>query len=199
MPTPTSRNSNRSSQAYPLPSPADAGHGWARTKISYESPKLVKSQIKAWTTTVQSAAVVTTLFSGTSAQLLSVIRADTAVKMSTMPQMGTADAARPVMILLLVASYAAILFNVIATLGSLFLIDRIGDIDLNEARKGGDRITDGFIDRMVYLFLGIMSIFLQTLTYIWLHEGRVTSIIITALTGSAIAGLFFTSGCMKGE
>ncbi|KAJ6526189.1 hypothetical protein DFH09DRAFT_1188086, partial [Mycena vulgaris] len=166
---------------------------------------------------VQSAAVVTTLFSGTSVQLLNVIRADTAVKITAMPQMGTADAARPVMTLLLVASYAAILFNVIATLGSLFLIDRIGDIDLNEAQKGGDRITDGFIDRprsslqlllhfgghpnlkyifiqwMVYLFLGIMSIFLQTLTYIWLHEGRVTSIIITALTGSAIAGLFFTS------
>jgi hypothetical protein len=49
------------------------------------------------------------------------------------------------MTVLTFASYAAILFNAIATIASLFLIDLIGDIDLNEARKGGNRTTAGSV------------------------------------------------------
>ncbi|KAJ6511839.1 hypothetical protein DFH09DRAFT_1197651 [Mycena vulgaris] len=125
--------------------------------------------------------------------------------------------AGPAMSLLLFTSYAALLFNGIATVGSLFLIDRVGDIDLNEARKGGTPITDGYIDPprsslqllrefgghrnlkyifiqwVAYLFLGTVFIFLQALTYLWVYEGPVISIILTVLTGLAIVELCFTS------
>ncbi|KAJ7702746.1 hypothetical protein B0H17DRAFT_1237223 [Mycena rosella] len=124
--------------------------------------------------------------------------------------------ATPAMTLISFASYAAILFNGIATIASLFLVDRLGDIDLNEARKDLDRATEGrvepgsslkllldygarpnltyiIIQWLLYLFLGTAFIFLQTLTYVWLREGRVMSIILTALTGTAVIGLLFTS------
>ncbi|KAJ7734160.1 hypothetical protein DFH07DRAFT_780381 [Mycena maculata] len=55
--------------------------------------------------------------------------------------------AGPSITFLLLSSYAAILFNAVATVASLFLIDRLGDIDLNEARKGGERNIAGYIGR----------------------------------------------------
>ncbi|KAJ7504975.1 hypothetical protein B0H11DRAFT_2273184 [Mycena galericulata] len=177
------------------------------SQISYESPKLVRSQINAWTATVQCAAVVTTLFSGIAVQLLAVIRSDDAVDKKT----GKA------MMFLVFSSYAAMLFNAISTVASLFLIDLLGDIDLNESRKGRDRDTDGIVGRkesslqllrrfgarrnlkyifmqwMIYLFLATFFVLAQMLAYMWLRDGPVLSAILTGITGVAISGLYFTS------
>ncbi|KAJ7595281.1 hypothetical protein C8J56DRAFT_1115030 [Mycena floridula] len=95
-------------------------------EISYEPPNLVKSQITAWVTTAQSVAVVTTLMVGTSTQLLGVIKSDDTLANIKGARIG----------LLIFSSYSAIISNVMATIACLFLLDRLGDIDLNQARKG---------------------------------------------------------------
>ncbi|KAJ7120663.1 hypothetical protein C8R43DRAFT_1136605 [Mycena crocata] len=176
------------------------------TDISYEPPDLVKSQIGAWTGILQCVAVVTTLFSGISVQLLGVITADNDVKNKSGPSIA----------LLFFASYAAILFNMITTIGSLFLIDLLADITMNAARKnppppregrvesdsslqllrnfdGRPRLTYVFFQWMAYLFVGFGFFFLQIVTYMWVRQNQATSIILTVLTGTAVAGLFLTS------
>ncbi|KAJ7114548.1 hypothetical protein C8R43DRAFT_1138366 [Mycena crocata] len=175
------------------------------TQLSYELPNLVKSQIKAWTATAQSAAV-TTLFASTSSQLLGSVPSD--MKLKTGPA---------ITLLRVFSSYTAMLFNLIATVAALFLIDRLGDIDLNQARTGEDNPCGGFVARsdsslkllrrfgarrhlkwiffqwMTYLFLGILFLFIQAIMYMWVREGRVMSTVVSILTVPAIVVLLLTT------
>ncbi|KAJ6474295.1 hypothetical protein C8R45DRAFT_1217383 [Mycena sanguinolenta] len=174
--------------------------------ITYESPKLVKSQIDAWTSTVQSAAVVTTLFAGMSAGLLGVIKSDDALK-STHGVGMTA---------LLSMSFSAMLFNAIATMASLLLTDRLGDIDFDEAQRINITIEGRigrldsslnllsqfgahknfkwiFIQWMLYMFIGMLCMLAQIIIYMWLGYEPIMSTIITFLTGAAVVVLVLTS------
>ncbi|KAJ7574822.1 hypothetical protein C8J56DRAFT_977616 [Mycena floridula] len=174
-------------------------------EISYESPNLVKSQITAWVATAQSVAVVTTLMVGTSSQLLGVIKSD--------DTLANIKGAR--INLLIFSSYAAIISNVMATIACLFLMDRLGDIDLNQAHKGQNTIREGQTepvgslkllldyggDRAIgrimyqcigYFLSGMLFMFLQLLTYMWLGQGPIMSGIITALTVLAISTLWYS-------
>ncbi|KAJ6511840.1 hypothetical protein DFH09DRAFT_1374318 [Mycena vulgaris] len=177
------------------------------TPLSYATPPLVASEITAMTTTAASAAVLTTLFSGTAAQLLGVIRSDDAVK----------DMKGPAVDLLIFASYAAIICNVIATGASVLLTYRLGTIPLNDARKGDRRISGGavmtpvstfrllrefgagrnlkliFMQLVAHLCLGMLFIFTQVLTYVGLREGRALGIVFCAATGSGVVLLTVTS------
>ncbi|KAJ7051300.1 hypothetical protein C8F01DRAFT_1376869 [Mycena amicta] len=172
--------------------------------ITYEAPKLIQSQISAWTSTVKSTAVVTALFAGVTATMLGLFRTDPAL----------AHTHGDAMTLLIFSSYAAILFNCIATLASLFFIHRLGAIELNEARKGGERSSAGWIGRpisslsllrqfgaskgfrlmffewFVYVCLGTFFMLVQVLVYMWLRESQVLGTVLVALTVSATAVLF---------
>ncbi|KAJ7431995.1 hypothetical protein B0H11DRAFT_824472 [Mycena galericulata] len=102
--------------------------------------------------------------------------------------------------------------------GFLVFIDRLGDVEFNEARRGGDtnegnighHISNLFFLRrlgarrnpkIIYihwmrcLVLGILFLFVQALAYMWMHEQPVTSIMITVFICPAIVILFFTSVC----
>ncbi|KAJ7837942.1 hypothetical protein B0H13DRAFT_2367877 [Mycena leptocephala] len=100
------------------------------TDITYEHPPLVKSQINAWTQSVNAAAVVTALFAGTATQLLgSITSAEFTPSSASTCSLRTGSA----MSLLLVSSYAAMMFNALATIASFALIDHLGDIEFNGA------------------------------------------------------------------
>ncbi|KAJ7051302.1 hypothetical protein C8F01DRAFT_1091510 [Mycena amicta] len=177
------------------------------TSTSYEAPKLVQSQISAWRNTVQSAAVVTALFAILAATVLGVFRTD--------PELiHTHGRANTLMIF---SSYAAMLLNSITTLASLFFIDRLGDIELNEARKGGERPMAGWIGRPVsslsllrqfgaskrlrfifyqwfaYLCLGTFFMLLQIIMYMWLRESKALGTVLTLLTVPATVVLFLSA------
>ncbi|KAF7289764.1 hypothetical protein MIND_01350100 [Mycena indigotica] len=184
--------------------------GTALTSIAYEAPKLVQSQISAWRNTVQSAAVVTALFASLAATILGVIRQDPAMAGSQGPENT----------FLVFSSYAAMLFNSITTLASLFFIDSLGDIELNDAQKGGERATEGWISRpasslsllrqfgatrrirfifyqwFVHLCMGTLFLLLQILMYIWMRESKVLFIVLACLTAPATVVLFL-SGLWK--
>ncbi|KAJ6505384.1 hypothetical protein C8R45DRAFT_972517 [Mycena sanguinolenta] len=177
------------------------------TLISYEAPKLVQSQINAWINTVQSAATVTVLFAIMSAIILGIVKMDGTMQ-------GTSSAATT---LLAVASYAAILFNSITTLASLLFIDRLGDIELNDAGNPNRHVRTGFVERplsslrllteygarkhvrwifyqwLLYFFVGVFFLLAQIIVYMWLREGQVLSIVLTAIAGASTLVLLFTS------
>ncbi|KAJ7193729.1 hypothetical protein GGX14DRAFT_14473 [Mycena pura] len=150
------------------------------TPITYEAPKLIQSQIIAWTTTVQSVAVATALFAVMSSILFGIMKMDSAFQ----GQHGH------VMTLLVFSSYGAMLFNAITTLASLVFVDRLGNIELNEARKSKEHTTRGYVDRpasslklliqfgarkhlrwiffqwVTYLFVGMIFMLVEIIVYV---------------------------------
>ncbi|KAF7324205.1 hypothetical protein MKEN_00643700 [Mycena kentingensis (nom. inval.)] len=179
-----------------------------RLPSNYESPKLVKSQIAAWTRTVQSAAVVTALFAGLAATVLGAYRMDPGMDNKTGAFVDALD----------LASFAAILVNSLTTLASLFFIDRLGDIDWRQALAGRldnngeippgrsslDLLVDFgatrhikliFYQWLVYLIVGTVFLFLQVFLYMWVRNGTVLSvaIIVSALVGPAILALLVSA------
>ncbi|KAJ7128274.1 hypothetical protein C8R46DRAFT_1049560 [Mycena filopes] len=189
-------------------SPRTALHRQDEILLDYESPAFLISEINGWTTNVQSAALVTTLFSGISAQLLGVIIADT-----SLTDKGSAASVD----LLLFASYGAILSNVVATLVAVLIIRELGGIDARYREKylgrslGGPPTLEhpgsslkllqalGARRNLKYLVVQwIAFIFIQTLTYFWLREGHHIRVILTVLSGLAVVAAFCTAFCNFG-
>ncbi|KAG8982804.1 hypothetical protein FRB94_006354 [Tulasnella sp. JGI-2019a] len=83
----------------------------------FQLPALVESQRQGWIFSAQAAAVVSVLFCGAETQLIATIKGDT-------PPEGAAGAYK----FLLLLSYAAFLLNASATIASLLMIDRLGDM-----------------------------------------------------------------------
>ncbi|KAJ7034886.1 hypothetical protein C8F04DRAFT_1234048 [Mycena alexandri] len=105
---------------YPVRLIDPRGPGDKMTNVQYEHPPLIKSQINAWTQSVNAAAVVTALFAGTAAQLFGIV-----ISSSFNPGHTRS--------FLILSSYAAMIFNALATMASIVLIDRLGDIELHGA------------------------------------------------------------------
>ncbi|KAF8166126.1 hypothetical protein K438DRAFT_1775309 [Mycena galopus ATCC 62051] len=78
----------------------------------------------------------TALFALSAAIILTIVRSD-----------GGLEGSHKAITLFLVASYGAMLFNSIATVASLLFMDRLGDIEFNEARNPQRRTTEGFVER----------------------------------------------------
>ncbi|KAJ7760006.1 hypothetical protein B0H16DRAFT_1688901 [Mycena metata] len=174
--------------------------------ISYNSPNVVRSQINAWTNVVSRTAIVTAFFAINASIVLGIVRSDDALK-------GRDGKA---VTLLTIASYGAILFNSITTLASLVLMDCLGDIEFNEARNPQRRATEGRVARtsgvlqllttygarkhfiwifcqwVAYFVIGLFFMLSQIVVYMWLREGIVLSISLTAMAGATIIVLFLT-------
>ncbi|KAJ7234011.1 hypothetical protein B0H12DRAFT_1143185 [Mycena haematopus] len=151
--------------------------------------------------------MVTVVFAVVSAIVLGITKLDSTLQ-------GTSS---PATALLAVASYGAILFNSITTLASLLFIDRLGDIELNDAGNPSRHVRTGLVERpgsslrllteygarkhvrwifyqwLVYFFVGVFFLLAQIIVYMWLREGQVLSIILTTLAGAATLLLFLTS------
>ncbi|KAF5341437.1 hypothetical protein D9758_014745 [Tetrapyrgos nigripes] len=95
--------------------------------LHYELPPFVKSLKEGWHTSLQAAAVVSTLFAQTAAQFLGT------VKTTPIPDTASQTA-------LLIFSYGGIIFGYSATISSLFLNARIASLPvLAKFTKGSDR------------------------------------------------------------
>ncbi|KAJ7832851.1 hypothetical protein B0H14DRAFT_3871824 [Mycena olivaceomarginata] len=151
-------------------------------------------------------AVATALFAINAATVLSIVKSDDALK----GRHGRG------MTLLIAASYGAILFNSIAALASLLVIDRLRGVEFYEAgnkarRTGEGNVPKGFsswdlladygarrhvkwmlIQWAVYSFIGASLMLMQLIVYLWLSEGFALSLTFTVLAGVACVGLFFT-------
>ncbi|KAJ7349965.1 hypothetical protein DFH08DRAFT_863371 [Mycena albidolilacea] len=174
--------------------------------ISYAAPALVRSQITSWTTLAWGDAIATALFATNAATVLGIVRSDDALK----GRHGRG------MTLLIAASYGAILFNSIAALASLLVIDRLRGIEFYEAgnkarRTGEGNVPKGFsswdlladygarrhvrwmlIQWAIYSVTGASLMLMQLIVYMWLSEGFALSLTFTVLAGVACVGLFFT-------
>ncbi|KAG8942390.1 hypothetical protein FRC04_003786 [Tulasnella sp. 424] len=98
---------------------------------NYELPKLVESVRQGWITSSQAIAVVGALFAAGETALIPFVKT-AAVDGDGKPKMP----AHPGLFkLLLIVSYSAFLFNASATISSLILIDKLGEMSfLNRAK-----------------------------------------------------------------
>ncbi|KAF8181888.1 hypothetical protein K438DRAFT_1975836 [Mycena galopus ATCC 62051] len=176
--------------------------GDRKADVKYEHPPLVKSQVSAWTQSVNAAAVVTALFAGTSAQLFSTV--------TSLSNTGHT------MTFLLLSSYAAMILNALATMASIVLVDHLGDIELSGA--GIDKTTaqtgvyynvhslELLLDYgagtsfkhiywqwIIYRLLGTFFLFMQIVVLMWLREGLGMGIPVIAITSLAVVMLAFSA------
>ncbi|KAG8868320.1 hypothetical protein FRB97_002478, partial [Tulasnella sp. 331] len=96
--------------------------------LTYELPKLVESVRQGWIISAQGAAVVSVLLCGAETQLISMVQSG-----KTTPV--------PAYRFLLLLSYSAFMLNASATIASLLMIDRLGEIPIRAARLLDNRST----------------------------------------------------------
>nr|GAT53166.1 predicted protein [Mycena chlorophos] len=178
------------------------------TSISYDAPKLVQSQLLVWRRTAQTTATVSALLAILAATIFGVFQSHRYPASATRERLHVLTA---------FSSYAAILFNILAMLSSIFFLDRLGSVEFNEACRGGERSTEGWISRpsssltllvqfgasnrlrlifyqwFAHLCFGVFFALLQIIAYLWLTESTAVGAIITAITVSAFAGIFLSA------
>jgi len=101
-------------------------------QFSYELPPLVKSLQHGWLASCQSAAVVSALLAGLAGQFLVFMKDDT-----NFPNNPSPDARK----FLLMVSYSAVAFNCSATISSLILTDKLGELPISAARISEEKHT----------------------------------------------------------
>ncbi|KIM76909.1 hypothetical protein PILCRDRAFT_825916 [Piloderma croceum F 1598] len=183
-------------------------------KIKYQLPPVVASLQAGWLSSFQSAAAVSALLAGLAGQLLVFMKDP-----NNFPN-HTSTGARTFLLLL---SYSAVVLNSSATITSLILTDKIGELPVRASMKscmksglpdsGTDTIettSTGLLRRygvgalwsctiwhwFICLLAGIWCIMLQILTYIFLQESEVVSITMAFIIGFATLPLlvFLYSG-----
>ncbi|THV05809.1 hypothetical protein K435DRAFT_789841 [Dendrothele bispora CBS 962.96] len=96
--------------------------------LYYELPPFIKSVKEGWHSSLQVAALVSTLFAGTAAQFLGTVKGATN---------GIENSAKTI---LLITSYGGIIFNYSATIGALCLSDRVASFPLQANFKRFDKL-----------------------------------------------------------
>ncbi|TDL23930.1 hypothetical protein BD410DRAFT_786619 [Rickenella mellea] len=180
----------------------------------YELPPVVQSILEGWKTSLGNAAVVSALFASVESGLLSFI---TATKANIQPNHPHAYNA------LLIFSYSTLLFSSSATVSSLILVDRYSELAFRASQK--DNLPDqkhkyikqgmdyflkeyGDIDFswnllrwhwFLSLQLGILCVFLQMLTFVWISDAPVVKIAISCVTAFSLLPLvmFVPRGCFR--
>jgi len=169
--------------------------------LRYQLPELVESVRQGWIYSSQAAAVVSVLFCGAETQLIAIIK-------------GGSDNGHPgAFKLLLFLSYAAFILNASATIASLVMIDRLGDLPQRAAKLGskaghmldddmscvdypleahgaGGRWTWSRYHCLISLFAGSWCIFMQMAVYIWLFESRGLAIALSVLCAIGVSPWF---------
>ncbi|KAF9485721.1 hypothetical protein BDN70DRAFT_871044 [Pholiota conissans] len=167
-------------------------------KINYELPKTVQSIRDGWQWTSSSGAVVSGLLAASAAQLLGFFKGAN----------GFSDQEPRFQNLVLVFCYAALFLNISATIGSFLLTDNLGELDYRAARKksnedlygstsmGAEEILRDFgassqweymlFHWLAMFYLGILSLIVAVLAFVWLEETRAIAITMTLVVAFTI-------------
>ncbi|KAG8864452.1 hypothetical protein FRB96_004955 [Tulasnella sp. 330] len=172
--------------------------------LSFVVPHVVETLRQGRLNSCSAAAVVSALFAGIEATMISII------KTSQDPGHGNADTIR----LLLIFSYAGLIFNASTTFTALLLIDRLGNLTFM-SMKAPSNITpsslqtgrsllgrfgaSGIIWNLMEfhyfttLIAGSFTIFSQLAAYCWVHESGSVAIIASCCIAFSIIpfGLLF--------
>ncbi|KZP34024.1 hypothetical protein FIBSPDRAFT_924352 [Athelia psychrophila] len=160
--------------------------------LTYKLPPVIKSLQLGWLASFQTSASVNGLFAVVSALLL------IGVKLSTYPE-DTNPKAKTFLTLL---SYSSLVFSISATVTSLILADRLGEIPIRASTKSelaqdgsvqatptyllkrygaGSAWTFGVWHWIFSMLAGIWCIFIEMLVFIFLQESTTVKITMTCL------------------
>ncbi|KAJ8072669.1 hypothetical protein PM082_016228 [Marasmius tenuissimus] len=150
-------------------------------RLDYKLPALVDDMKVSWQLTLQSSAVVSSLFAALAVSIIQTYKGD-----DNFPTTALAQG-------LSIISYGAVLLNASTTVTSLILIDKLGGMGKRCAGRNNEAPATGYlaesnnrrilkeyrIERLWYLYfahwflslsLGIFCIFLQVLLYVIIAE-----------------------------
>ncbi|KAG8864621.1 hypothetical protein FRB96_005125 [Tulasnella sp. 330] len=181
----------------PLSPPAvDANPAYPKN-LDFEVPSVVETLRQGRLSSCNAAAVVSALFAGIEATMISVIKG------SQDPGHGNANTIR----LLLILSYAGLIFNASTTFTALLLIDRLGNLTFMSMKapatvttsslQTGRRLLGRFgasgviwnimeFHYFTTLIMGSFTIFSQLAVYCWVHESGSVAIIASCCIGFSI-------------
>ncbi|KIM38850.1 hypothetical protein M413DRAFT_75481, partial [Hebeloma cylindrosporum] len=157
-------------------------------------PKTVVSVRDGWQWACSSGAVVSGLLASVSAQLLGFFKADSSFNAAGHSQKGARD-------FLVAACFMALFLNISATISSFILIDILGEIGFKASTNEEDlkklgkceTTQDGLLSKfhaspwwryilwhwLVTFYLGILSLIISVLTYVWMQETKSTQAVMT--------------------
>jgi len=177
------------------------------TEFDFELPRLVESVRQGRISTHTLAAIVTTLFSVMEVTFLSATDPPTelSVSSSSFLDRGTP----PTRHFFLIVSYAALILNLSATISSVFLVDTLGALAFerktapSDVPRTGRRLLRSFGAAktpsslaewhwFISFNLGVICIFCQLMTYIWLHETKLIGILMSLVVAYAVLPFLFT-------
>jgi len=206
------------------PSPPTGKHDYLpkhkpKKNYHYEMPSLVRALQDGWLTTAQAAAVVSALFAGIAAQLLTFVKDDS--NFQKHPDLSTRH--YPGRIFLLIVTYGSLFFNSSATFTSVLLTSQLAALPVHAAqdfealavveKENPDLgTTNDILKRfkidstwnlvlchwLFSLVLGITCTMLLVIAYIWLEELVEVKITMTVVVIGTIVYpmvLFFVPFC----
>jgi len=161
---------------------------------TYGLPSTVVSVRDGWQWACSSGAVVSGLLASVAAQLLGFFKADD----NFGPRFHSKQGARD---FLVASCYMALFLNISATIGSFILIDILGEIGFKASKRtteldqlGNIHTTqDGLLLKygaspwwriilwhwLITFYLGILSLIISILTYVWMQETKSTRAVMT--------------------
>lgn len=181
-----------------MPLPVTAAQPQHDRRLQYELPKLVEGVRNGWIASSQAIAVVGALFAAGETALIPFVKTASVDPEGNPLLPGHAALFK----CLLVFSYGAFLFNASATISSLILIDKLGEMAfLNRSREdnrgwvpsSANRLLTQYklggvwysvqVHCLLSLILGCTCIFLQIVLYTWLKESRAVFVLTTIIAG----------------
>ncbi|PBK84728.1 hypothetical protein ARMGADRAFT_602903 [Armillaria gallica] len=172
--------------------------------LNHELPPLVENVREGWQETSSGSAVVTSLLAAVATGLLSLI--NDVVNNGDFKQQANPHA----LTFLYVASFGAIILSASATVTSLFLIDKLGDLpalasDLDKPREGklasdidilvyyglGDTWTLALWHWIISLVLGIWCLFLQVIVFVYMTQTTPVIVVATIATIFAVLPMVY--------
>jgi len=172
-------------------------------QLSYALPPAVESLRAGWLASCQTAAIVSALFAVLAGTLLVFMQREENFPPETLDGRGHT--------LLLICSYSAVVLNVSATIGSLVLTDKLGELPLQASQRVhllpratvskdnttamlrlygiGPMWTYAMWHWLFCLVVGFWALILQIPIYIYLRDSKTIMIVITCVVAFAMLPL----------